>query len=484
MRKISPAIYFIAVVSLAVVSLAVAAAPPPAGGASPHAPDPATFACSLPPLGHGTAHPERGSSALRTSASSTSASSGPAVSALTGGAARHGFTLDGQGLVLQPSGRHGRPRLSEHEALCAAMASGMSGSAATGVAAGYGLVSIGTRFFPLAVLGSPGTFPVIHRFHDILAWLVVEHHDVGAYSCPAERVPVRPVAPLPSYHAYQVFVMNASSGRDALIYDEGGGPPPCGFGRRTDPSVSEATERVSVPWTLVSRNPDGYSGTVRAMVPPCAGYTHVILVTQGTDDVGVIVDQPVGPSCGPAAPVMLTLHAAVVTADLPTSIVHDPIGLVTGGPATAPSVGPTTAPSVGPTTAPTTTAPTTTAPTTTAPTTTAPTTTTTAPALITVGPSDNGHTIEMTVGQVLTVPPLPGAHGLTTTTSPVTSNNPEVLGPLSPAPQPLVAELRAWEIGTATVTVPESACKNPGSGQVPCDRPFVVHVVVQAGATP
>ena len=53
-----------------------------------------------------------------------------------------------------------------------------------------------------------------------------------------------------------------------------------------------------------------------------------------------------------------------------------------------------------------------------------------------------------------------------------------MLGPLTSAPQPLVAEFRAWKPGTAEITVPESACVHPGSDQLPCTGPFVVHVVV------
>lgn len=447
----------IAIAVIAVVSLASAAVPPLSGGASPPLPDPAGFACSLPHLPHGTIHP-------RSSRSASPALSGPAVAALTGGAARRGFSLDHGGLTIEPPERSMRPRLTEHQALCAAMASGMSGGVATGVAAGYALVSVQATLLPAFTLGAPRAVPTVRSFHHRLAWLVVERHEQVVF-CPAETLPVHPAAPLPSYHAYQVFIIDATTGQDGLIYDEGGGPPPCGFGGLTKPSVSDATERLSVPWTLSSRDPDGYSGTIQAMIPPCATYTDVVLVTQGTNDLGVFVTLPVGACCGPPEPVTLTLHAAVVTADLPTEIAHDPVGLVTGGPAPAPSVSPTTPSAASP---PATTAP----------------TTTTAPALITVGPSDNGQTIQMAVGQVLTVPPLPGAHGLTTTTNPVTSNNPSVLGPLSSGPQPLVAELRAWEPGTATLTVPEDACKHPGSDQVPCDGPFAVNVVVRPPGDP
>jgi hypothetical protein len=84
----------------------------------------------------------------------------------------------------------------------------------------------------------------------------------------------------------------------------------------------------------------------------------------------------------------------------------------------------------------------------------------------------------VTVGQVVTVPPLPGAQG-TSFTNPVVSTDPAVLGPLTTSPQPLVAEFRAWEPGTAELTVPQSACVHPGSDQLPCSGPFVVHVLVR-----
>jgi hypothetical protein len=78
----------------------------------------------------------------------------------------------------------------------------------------------------------------------------------------------------------------------------------------------------------------------------------------------------------------------------------------------------------------------------------------------------------------MTVQPLPGAQGLSFT-SPAVSTNPTVLGPLTASPQPLVAEFRAWKDGTAEITVPQSACIHPSSGQSPCNGPFVIYVVVR-----
>jgi len=401
------------------------------------------FTCVVPALPHG----------VPGSSSSTTKLSGPAVSALTGGAARHGFSLDGGDLVVKPPRRGDAPLLSANQAICGAMAStaGLSGSVTQGVAAGYGRVSVAARFFP-AITGfpSPGDvaakYPVVASFHNRLAWLVVVHTFPAAYSCPAESGPVRFV-PRPSDHGYEVFMIDARTGTDALVYREGG-PGGCSAGARVPPSVGVAEESVSVPWTLVSRDPDGYSGTIAATVLPCDQTPSTVLVDPATPNVEVRVTRPFGPPCGPPETIPIDLHAAVVTADLPAVIGHDLVGLTNllSLQASAPPGTPTT-------------------------------TSTTSPALVTVDISTNGQTLEVAVGQVVTVPPLPGAQGLSFT-SPAVSNDPTVLGPLTSSPQPVVAEFRAWKEGTAEITVPESACIHPGSDQLPCTGPFVVNVVV------
>jgi hypothetical protein len=136
-------------------------------------------------------------------------------------------------------------------------------------------------------------------------------------------------------------------------------------------------------------------------------------------------------------------HAAVVTADLPAVIGHDLAGRTN-----LLSLQPST--SLG----------------------TPSTTTTTTPALVPVDTSSNGQTLSPAVGQVVMVEPLPGAHVLSFT-SPAVSSDPVVLGPLTSSPQPVVAEFRAWKVGTAEITVPQSACIHPGSDQLPCTGPFV-----------
>jgi hypothetical protein len=344
------------------------------------------------------------------------------------------------------------PVLNANQAICGAMAStaGLSGYVAHGVAVGYGRVSVASKFFPaITSLPYPGYVaaqnPTVTSFHDRLAWVVVVQSRPAGFFCPLERAPVHLVT-RPSDHGYLVFLVDARSGTDALVYTEGG-PGGCRTGARVPPSVGVAEESVSVPWTLVSRDPNGYSGTIEATVLPCDKVPNEILVDRNAPNVEVRVTRLFGPPCGLPESVPISLRAAVVTADLPTVIGHDPVGLTNLLSLLAPPPG------------------------------TPPTTTTTSPRLVGVDPSMNGQTVQVTVGEVVTVQPLPGAQGLSFT-SPVVSSDPAVLGPLTSSPQPLVAEFRAWKEGTADITAPQSACVNPGSDQVPCDGPFVVHVVV------
>jgi hypothetical protein len=406
------------------------------------APNPSDFTCVLPPLPKGVT----GSSGSATNLS------GPAVSALRGGPAHHGFALDGGDLVVRPPRRGQVPVLSANQAVCGAMASTgeLSASAAQGVAVGYGQVSLASRFFP-AISGFPGPgdqaskYPTVSSFHDRLAWLVVVHTNPVAFSCPALDTSVHLVT-RSSDHGYKVFMIDARTGNDALIYTEGG-PGGCTSGSRVPPTVGVAEESVSVPWTLVSRDPDGYAGTISATVLPCDQTPSTVLVDRAGPNVVVEVTRPFGPPCGQPETIPISLHAAVVTADLPAVIGHDPVGLTNLLSFRSPGTSTTT------------------------------TTTTTSPALVPVDASSNGDALELTVGQVLTVEPLPGSQGLSLT-NPAVSTDPSVLGPLTSSSQPVVAEFRAWKEGTAEIVVPQSACIHPGSDQVPCNGLFAVQVLV------
>jgi hypothetical protein len=433
----------VATVAMMALAGTLAAQPAAAEPAPAPSPNPADFSCALPALPHGVAGSSVNNSKL----------SGPAVSALRGGPARQAFALDAGGLVVKPPGRNEVPVLTADQATCAAMNSTgeLSASIAQGVAVGYGQVSVAKRFFP-AISGfpSPGEpaseYPMVSSFQNRLAWVVVVHTYPVAFSCPLERTPVR-LVPRPSDHGYKVFMVDARTGADALIYTEGG-PGGCTSGARVAPIVGAAEETVSVPWTLVSRDPGGYAGTIAATVLPCDQVPSLVLVDRSGPNVVVPVTRPFGPPCGPLETVPISLHAAVVTADLPAVIGHDPVGLTNL--LSFPSSPPLTAQA---------------------------TTTTTPTALVPVDASSNGQTVEVTVGEVVTVQPLPGSQG-SSFTSPAVSSDTAVLGPLTASPQPIVAEFRAWTVGSADITVPQSACLHPGSEQLPCRGPYVVHVVV------
>jgi hypothetical protein len=308
--------------AICMIMLLVTTSPSPVAADPTASPNPSDFSCAVPALPHGVAR----------SSSSTANLSGPAVSALTGGAARHGFSLDGGDLVVKAPRPGDVPLLSANQAICGAMASTgyLSASVAQGVAVGYGRVSVAARFFP-AITGFPspgqsaGMYPTVPSFHNRLAWLVVVHRDPAAFSCPAERSPVHLVT-RPSDHGYEVFMIDARTGTDALVYQEGG-PGGCTNGARVPPSVAVVRESVSVPWTLTARNPDGYSGTIAAVVLPCDQVPSTVLVDSGGPNVVVQVTRPFGPSCGPPETVPISLQAATVTSDLPAVIGHDPVGL-------------------------------------------------------------------------------------------------------------------------------------------------------------
>jgi hypothetical protein len=133
-------------------------------------------------------------------------------------------------------------------------------------------------------------------------------------------------APTPSTdHGYQVFLLDARTGRDGVVYTEGG-PLPCGLRGRMAPAVDVPLQAVSVPWSLERRDPNGDSATIAARVLSCDDSSSPVIVEPNDLTVRVLVERPLGYPCGKPRPVSITLQAATGISSLPLRLVHAPIG--------------------------------------------------------------------------------------------------------------------------------------------------------------
>jgi hypothetical protein len=358
---------------------------------------------------------------------------GPAVTALRGGAAAHGFSVDGGLLSIEPPPPGAVPRVPRWVAECEALAAvGSDGGALDiaaeewGLAIGYATVTVSpglpvdSSFWQSYGQAMPG--PASYR--NRLAWVVVFRTQLTA-SCPAVAVTSPPARPAPgpgqpayTGYGYEVFLIDATTGGDALIYDETQ-PVPCGGTGVVPAGVAVPIEETSVPWTLDRRNLDRFSAVLTAFVPPCDFHDSVVDVIPGTALVRVLAYGTVAARCGQPRPVTVDLQAASVTQNLPAVLVHAPVGLYlpgTGNAAPGESSGPPTG------------------------------------TLITLGILDSGQTITMHVGDVLAPPGLfPGEDP--STAQPARSSDSAVLGPLGTPGQGPFAEFRAWQPGQATLTI-------------------------------
>jgi hypothetical protein len=208
------------------------------------------------------------------------------------------------------------------------------------VAATRNRVTVGDGDVPPNVGATPA-------YRDRLAWVVVVVDEM-AVACPM----IPPGGPTPNPRSlpkagdpprshlstdfdYQVFLVDAGTGRGALTYTEGR-PALCGGPGRLAPSVSVPADVVSVAWSMTARNPDGYSATITADMRTCDGYDPLVLPDRDRPAVvEVLVQRPIGLPCGAAVHRRLTLHAAVVTASLPLKLVHAPTGLSAPAPEAA-----------------------------------------------------------------------------------------------------------------------------------------------------
>ena len=267
---------------------------------------------------------------------------GPAVTALTGGAATQGFSLDGDGFSITPASAGDVPRVSRTQAECEALAAvGTNGEplidadGVSGMAVGYGLVTVSPR---LPVDSWQGYYPDIHaptpapaRYQSRLAWVVV-FRVVERATCP-KITPTTPPSPTGApYHGYyyEVFIVDAATGGDALSYDEAT-PRQCGGTGMFAPSVSIPIELTSVRWELDSYGPHDSYGKLTAYVPPCLDYDKEVQLAYGSNLVPVLAYGQVAASCGPLRPVTVYVEPARGLQSLPLTLAHAATGLYLTG---------------------------------------------------------------------------------------------------------------------------------------------------------
>jgi hypothetical protein len=287
---------------------------------------------------------------------------------------------------------------------------------------GYGLVTVSPGLTVNAWATFPGmsATPAPASYQNRLAWVLVSRDlDYGVAFCPAESATSQRATQTQKYtgYSYEIFIIDAATGGDAVIYNESS-PRPCGISGLVPPSLNIPVEQTSVSWKLDSRAPDGEYGTVTAYVPPCDGHDKEAGVIPGTALVRVLAYGPVAASCGPPRPVSVYLLPAGVFETLPSVLVHAQTGLyITGTPNTG-SLGSSPAPLKG--------------------------------KLVTVaGPS--GQTITVPVGDVVVASTFPGPDPMHP--DPVYSGDPAVLDRIGP-PQlqnQMPWEFRALRPGQATL---------------------------------
>ena len=350
---------------------------------------------------------------------------GPAVTALDGGAASLGFSLDGGQFSVEPPPAGAEPGITRTEAECEALAAVDTGGqplidedGLAGVAVGYGLVTVSPR---LPVNSWRGYYPDIDlptpapaRYQSRLAWVVV-FRTFDRAACPGMTSTTPPSPAGEPYHGYyyEVFIVDSATGGAALLYNEAA-PRQCDGPGMLAPSVSIPIELTSVRWQLDSRDPHDYYGTLTAYVPPCEDYDNQVAIAY-SGLVQVLAYGQVAASCGPPRPVTVYVEATSVFGNLPKTLAHAATGLDLTGTGPLPSMlfRPTGT-------------------------------------IVPVGVNDDGRTISVHVGEVI----APAAFPVNPAHPPlVQSSDPAVLGLLGP---PLLqnahSEFRAWRPGRVTLS--------------------------------
>jgi uncharacterized protein YceK len=265
---------------------------------------------------------------------------GPAVTDLTGGAATRGFSLDGGKFSLTPPPSGDMPRVSRTQAECEALAAVPPGGeplisayGVSGLAVGYGLVTVSPR---LPVDSWQGYYPDINlptpaaaRYQSRLAWVVVFRVFYRA-GCPGVTQTTPPNPGAYTGYEYEVFIVDAATGGDALSYDEAA-PRECDGTGLFPPSVSIPVELTSVRWELDRFGPHDSYATLTAYVPPCLDYDKTVQLGIDNGPVAVLAYGQVAETCGSPRPVTVRLESSRGNLSSWPAMAHAPIGLYLTG---------------------------------------------------------------------------------------------------------------------------------------------------------
>jgi len=261
---------------------------------------------------------------------------GPARGDVANGVFVHRLVLDAGALTVRPPRAHDRAGYQGNDALCEVMASQTTNNFTIGrqsrdtIAAGLARVTVDASRPSLLqqMYGDAAPKrPPAARYRDRLAWVVV-------VSPPAVRFNgSMPCAPLSareraSRHNYLVFVVDAQTGGDALLYTEGGYGVPCASIRVSGPYVDVPLTAASLPWRLVSMAPNGSAARIAVDVTPCDDNKPAAFTENptGPPRIRVRVSRPFGPPCGPARTVVLIARPYAVGTRFVGALAHAPVG--------------------------------------------------------------------------------------------------------------------------------------------------------------
>lgn len=257
------------------------------------------------------------------------------------------LTLDDGGLVVNPPADGDQASYSGDDAVCEVLASTYDNNGSVGeqsadtIAVGLARVTVKDSLLGRSSQGTGESYgsvdgvadvnatqPAPTPFHDRLAWVVVLAPAISS-SCPAmiSGSSPPPNRNEPGHHGYQVFLVDAATGGDALLYVERRNGI-CPGSMPDGPWVDVPLTYVSVPWQLQSEEPDRSSAQISFDVTDCDGYSGVILTDDTTNPglVRVVLQRPYGAACSVEETITEKVRVAHIGYDLPAHLEHAPTG--------------------------------------------------------------------------------------------------------------------------------------------------------------